>query len=274
MSGGIRKRFVTDPDGARWIVGRHWLARRPRYRGFRFGRDPYEPSYEPPAPRRTARPPIRKPRSGKLQPPAPNPYRDNPDLSDRPRGRGGGWWIFSGRPWGGGGSVRTGGSSSGSAGGGFLGRSSSGGGFRFGGSGGGSRSRGGGGRGKSGGGGAGAGIAGVLGALVKVLKFILIALAVIAALLFLIFVGLPALAFFAQYLLFWILVAGTIGYNAVTGRPWIVTVHRPGYEQADHAFRVKGWRRSREVINDIAEALRSGDSPHVALGDEVELVEH
>lgn len=269
MSGGIRKRYVTGPDGTKWIVGRHWLARRPRYRGFRFGVDPYAPDYEPPAEAHSNRTPIRKPHAGPLQPPAPNPYRDNPDLSTS-KPRDGGWWIFSGRPWGG--SWGGGSSSGGSSGGGWTG-GSSGGGFR-GASGGGGRSRGGGGRGKSGGGGAGAGAAGLLGLLLKALKFIAIALAVIAAILFLVFVGLPALLFLAQYLLFWVLVIGTFAYNAITGRPWIVTAGRPGYERADYAYRIHGWTDSKTAINEIAEALRRGDHPSIANGEPVELLEH
>lgn len=267
-TGGVRKRFVTAPDGTKWIVGRHWLARRPRYIGFRFGKDPYSPDYEPAAAARTSDTPIRRPRRSKTQPPVPNPYRDNPK-HDRPRSN---WWIWnSGRSAGRstGGSSSSGSSGRSSGGGGLFG-GSSGGGFRSSSSGGGSRSssRG---KGKSGG---GAGAAGLLGLLLKALKWIAIIAAIIAVTLFLIFVGIPSLIFLAQYVLFWLLVGATILYNALTRRPWIITARRDGYGRADHAFRVHGWRRSTTAINDVAEQLRRGEFVTVPDAELVELIDH
>jgi hypothetical protein len=265
---------VTAPDGSRWIVGRHWLARRPRYRGFRFGVDPYQPSYEPPAVRNTDKTPIRKPRAGRAAPPAPNPYRDNPESAARERRTrrrvyGGGDWIW----WGGG---RTGGSrsSAGRSTGGGLGSVFSSGGGSRGSRGGGSRSRSSGGGGRKGGGGAGGGLAGLLALLVKVLKWLLIAAIVIAVALFVVFVGLPALLFLVEHLVFWIVVGATALYNGLSGRPWIIKATREGYETANHAYRVRGWRRSTEAVGAIAEAIRHGETPALETGEEVELIEH
>lgn len=275
MGGGIRKRYVTAPDGTRWIVGRHWLARRPRYRGFRFGVDPYRPTYEPPAVRHTAKTPIRKPHPGRANPPAPNPYRDNPQSAAGDRRRpsrvsgGGGDWVW----WGGG---RGTGSRSpaGRSTGGGLGRILGSGGGSRGSRGGGGRSRSSGGGGRKSGGGAGGGLAGLLALLVKLLKWLLIAAIVIAIALFVVFVALPALVFLVEHLVFWVLVGATALYNGLSGRPWIIKATREGYERADHAFRVRGWRRSTEAVNAIAQAIRHGETPTLETGEEVELIEH
>ena len=253
----------TRPTALAGLSGRTWLARRPRYLGFRFGKDPYSQNYEPPASPRTDDTAIRRPHGGKTQLPAPNPYRDNPKY-DRPR-RGGNWWI-----WNSGGRTRSSSGSSGrSSGGGGLFGGSSGGGSRSASSGGGRRKSGG--KGKKGG---GAGAAGLLSVLAKALKYILIAAAVIAAVLFLIFVGIPSLLFLAQYALFWILVGATIAYNAVTGRPWIITARRDRYERADHAFRIHGWRASTAAINEVAEQLQRGEFVTVDGAELVELIDH
>ncbi len=267
MAGGFRKRYVETPDGRRWIVERQWLARRPRYFGYRFRRPGKEQVFEPPLP---ARPEIHRRHPNAMQPPLPNPYRDSKQLARRDSGG----WIF----WGGGGSGRSSGRSGGGWFGGFGGggsSGSSGGGSRGGSSGGGSRGGSSGGGKKSGGGGGGAGAAGgILAVLAKALLYVAIVAAVIAVALVTIFVLVPGLVFVAQYVLFWLLVGGWVFYNTLTGRPWVVKATRDDYENPDHAYRIKGWRNSQALIDDLADDLRRGEPPipsEVAV--EVELIE-
>lgn len=267
MAAGFRKRFVETPNGQRWVVERHWLARRPRYLGYRFRRPRREQAFEPPLQRK---PEIHRPHPNAVQPPVPNPYRDNEELARRDRG--GFPWIF----WGGGGSSRPRGRSVGGGWLGGLGGGSSGGGSRRGSSGGGRRSGSSGGGKRSGGGGGGAAGAagGLLAALAKALLWIAIAAAVVAVALLTIFVLVPGLIFLAQYLLFWLLVGGWIAFNTLTGRPWVIKATRVGYESPDHAYRIKGWRNAQALIDDVADDLRRGEEPvpsEVAV--EVELIE-
>ncbi len=260
MAGRIRKRYVETPDGTRWIVERHWLARRPRYIGYRFRVKRREQEWEPPLVRQgEALPEIHRPKPAG---PVPRPYRDNPDLATadrRGRSSGGGWWWGDwsfGWPRGGSGGSSGRGRSGGSRGGGSRG-GSRGGGTR-------SLSRGGGGRSSSR---SGPDWGDAVG-------WVLIAIAVVLAALFVVFVLIPSLLFVAQYLLFWLLVAGWIVYNTITGRPWVVKATREGYEEPDHAYRIKGWRNSHALIDDIADDLRRGEPPvpsEVAV--EVELIE-
>ena len=272
VAAGFRKRFVQTPEGSRYVVERHWLARRPRYFGYRFRRPRREQVFEPPL---VGKPEIHRPRPNAAQPPVPNPYRDNPELARRERRSPG--WIF----WGGGSPGRSGRSSSSRSGGGWLGSlggsssgGSSGGGSR-GSSGGGSRGGSGGGGKRGGGGGGAAGAAGgLLAAIGKVLLYVAIAALVVAAALLTIFVLIPGLIFLAQYLLFWLLVGGWILYNTLTGRPWVIKITRDGYENPDHAYRIKGWRNAQALIDDLADDLRRGEPPvpsEVAV--EVELIE-
>lgn len=262
----MQPRRVTAPDGTKWIVGRRWLLSPPRYFGFRFGVDRKDPVYEPALapPRHRVR---REPAPTK--PPTKPPVRyteEDRQLLTRPRERRRGSGVFWGPgtfSWGGGG-----GRSSGSSGGGGLFGGSSGGGARGGSSGGGSRggSSGGGKRGGGGGGAAGAGAA-----LLAVLRYVLIVIAVIAAALFVMFVAIPTLVFLIHYLVFWLIVAATIVYRALSGRPWIVEM-----EEADgfrvRAWRVTGWRESRRVIDELANAVRHGATPVLAGAEEVDIV--
>ena len=269
MAGRFRKRHVEAPDGTRWVVERHWLARRPRYIGYRFGAKRRAQEWEPPLPGGAGElPTIRRERPAGL--PGPKVYGDNRDVANEERARkrrrrgGGGVWI-DWWPW------NWGGSSSGGRSGGFSWGGRSGGGGPS--SGGGSRGSSGGGRragvsrggGKRGGGDGGGG---------NVLAWILIAIVVIVAAVVIVFVVIPALLFIAGYLLFWVLVAGWIVYNAVTGRPWIVKATRDGYEEPDYAYRIKGWRNCQVLIDDIADDLRRGEPPTPSeVAVEVELIE-
>lgn len=265
MANRFRKRYVEGPDGIRWVVARHWLARRPGYLGYRFRRPKPIQEFEPPL-----KPEIHRLRANPIQPPLPNPYRDNRELARRDRGSG---WIFWGGRWGGGGwrGSSGGGRSGGGFGGGGGSRSSSGGGGRRSSSGGGGSRKGGGG---GGGAGAASGAAGLLAVLAKALLYILIAVAIAAVAALTVFVLVPGLIFLAEYAMFWLLVGGWILYNTLTGRPWVIGVTRYEYEEPEWAFRVKGWKNSQLVIDDLADDLRRGEAPvpnEVAV--EVELIE-
>ncbi|CAN5353137.1 hypothetical protein BH20ACT5_BH20ACT5_12090 [soil metagenome] len=257
----MHERYVTDPAGMRWVVGRKWLFGRPRYRGFRFGRKS-EVFFEsaivsaPPEATRTVR----------RSKPAPAAGGDRAwvrdrggvylDLDDEPwttgsgyrrrrRRAGGGPVILPVPGWGGGGGW--GGSDGGSSG--SVSRGSSG-----------SVDLGSSGSSERGGGGAG-GAMGALGGLgvllVQALKWLLLVAAVAAVVAFTIFVGLPAIFFGIE-----LLIAGIyIGWRELTGRPWVVEArqHRPAPEVL--AWEVVGWKRSGRVIDTIAEAIRAGTPP-------------
>lgn len=263
----MQQRRVTAPDGTRWIVGRRWLLGRPRYLGFRFGQPRQEPEFEAAA---RVRPLVERKPAPTMQPtPPPVRYRDRqPTIAEaypgsvtsrhrRPTGGGGGWVLGrsrgAGRRTGGGGVIKP-----------------SGGGIRLPSGGGGRRSRSSGGGRRGGGGGAGA-AGGILAALAKFLKYLLIGAAVVVAALIVVFVLLPALLFLAHYLAFWVVVAATIGYRAMTNRPWIVEM-----EEAEgfrvRAWRVAGWARSKETIDAVAEALRRGADPEPPGAEPVDIV--
>lgn len=98
----------------------------------------------------------------------------------------------------------------------------------------------------------------------------MIAAVAVAVILFVVFVAVPVSVFLAHYLAFWIVVGLTIAYRAMTGRPWIVEM-----EEADgyrvRSWRIRGWRGSGRVINEIAEAIRSGREPSPSAAEEVEI---
>jgi hypothetical protein len=259
----VQKRLVTSPDGTKWIVGRRWLLHRPRYFGFRFGVDKSEPDYEPPlkpaverkpAPTRLPTPPVVRYQSRSKEPPKRRQRRGSSGGGGSSGGWSGGW----GGSWGGFG-----------GGGGSGGGRSSGGGSR-GSSGGGKRGSSGGGK-RGGGGGGGGAIGALLTALLNVLKWVAIVAAVIAVALFVVFVLIPALVFLMHYLAFWILVAVSMLYRALSGRPWIVEM-----EEADgyrvQSWRVAGWRQSKVVIDEIAAAVRAGVEPEPSGAAPVEIV--
>ncbi len=253
----MHKRRVAAPDGVKWIVGRRWLLDRPRYIGFRFGRPKEEPPFEAaeaasPAPRLVER----KPAPTQQPTPPPVRYRNR-----TPSGVGFPRVVYGGS-----------GSRSRTRGSGGLGGllRSSGGGSRSRSSGGGGRSRSSGGGRRGGGGGAGA-AGGILAALVQFLKYVLVAAAIVVAALIVVFVLLPSLLFLAHYAAFWLIVGGTIVYRAMTGRPWIVEM-----EEADgfrvRAWRVVGWRQSKRVIDQVADALLRGVEPVADGAEDVEIV--
>ncbi len=249
------------------MVERHWLARRPKYFGYRFRRPKPVQEFEPPL---DPLPEIHRPPPNPIQPPLPRHYQDSGELARRDWGGG---WIF----WGRGGGWGWGSSSGRSSGGGGWGIPSSrgSGGSRSSGGSGGRRSGGGSGGSRGGGGGAAAsGAAGLLAVLAKALLYIAIAIAIAVAAALIVFVLFPGLVFIAQLALFWILVGGWIVFNTLTGRPWIIRVTQYEYEKEEWAFRVKGWRNSQLVIDDLADDLRRGEAPIPSEGAvEVELIQ-
>ena len=96
-------------------------------------------------------------------------------------------------------------------------------------------------------------------------------MAVIAAILFLVFVAIPTFVFLAHYVAFWVIVGLTILYNRLTGRAWIVEMEEAnGYRV--RSWRVRGWRDSRRVIDEVAEAVRMGTPPDPVGAEHVTIV--
>lgn len=244
----MRERYVTDPEGMQWVVGRKFLLGPPRYRGFRFGMGGADPEFEPPV---TGGGTDELPRVARSRPAPDHPVRRDPPVRYRDidshwhRRRRGPGFVFLPSGWGG--------SSGGSGGGGGIGggtRGGVGGGTR-GGSGGGER------------GGAGAALAGAGGigaVLIKALWWVLIVIAVAAALFLTIFVVLPTLLLLLQFLLIGVL----IGWRAMTGRPWVVEARQNRAAPLVHAWEVDGWKASGRVRDEVAEALRRGAEPRPA----------
>ena len=103
------------------------------------------------------------------------------------------------------------------------------------------------------------------------MKYILIVVVVILVALFVIFVLAPALVFLLQYLIFYVVIGGTILVRALTGRPWIVELEEAeGYRV--RAWRVKGWRESKRVIDELADAVRRGVAPEPGGAESVEII--
>jgi hypothetical protein len=273
----VLDRYITAPDGIEWVIGRRFLFGPPRYIGFRFGRPKI--AFEPPRIRRvppTSRPPqspaatVRRREPGSVPDGTGGPvgaprrnrsrYRHSSGTIFVPLPSGRGWGHWSGGTSGGswGGSSSSSGGSSGS-GGGSSSRS-----------GGGSSSRSGGGSSSRGGGGAAAGgLVGLGGFLVKFLQIALIVIAIAAATVFTIFVLIPALIF-----LCWALLVGVaIAWHTVTDRPWIVGAREHRDAPDVRAWAVVGWAQSRQVIDEVADAIASGSPPNPAGATRVDVVE-
>ncbi|MPZ65539.1 MAG: hypothetical protein GEU83_08480 [Pseudonocardiaceae bacterium] len=277
----MRERYVTDPEGMQWVVGRKFLFGRPRYRGFRFGlrRDEdfepaalepglepgLEPAHEPAPHAEHATPRVARSRPA----PADTVRRERPvryrDVDDHWRRhhrarRPGFMWL----PIGLGGGGHSGGGFGG--GGGDGGGIASGSGSRMG-SGSGSRIGGGSGE-RGGGGGAGIGAAGGLGALLlKIGMWVLIAIAVAVTLFLTIFVVIPALILLLELLL----VALLVGWRAMTGRPWVIEARQNRAAPLVKAWAVEGWKASGETVDEVAEALRRGAEPRPADAEPVDV---
>ncbi len=280
---------MTTPDDQRWVVRRRFLFKLPSWRGFRFGAPKREEYFEPARPlRHDTRGGPRREVGAAADAAHLDPRRDEPVIrQDRPRRARyidpypTSVWIPGGGTWSGG--------SGGSAAGGAVGSIARAGAVasvaRAGGSGsiargvGGAASGGGGGgkvsfgRGKGGGGGAAAAGGGAVAALGAILKYALIVVAVILAAAFLVFVGFPALIWVGQLLLFAATLGVVVAFRALTGRPWIVEAVEARDAPTVHAWRVKGFRRARVAIDEVAEQLLRGDPPAPIGGEHLTVVE-
>ncbi|TCP45768.1 hypothetical protein EV191_11548 [Tamaricihabitans halophyticus] len=251
----MRERYVTDPEGMQWVVGRKFLFGAPRYRGFRFGlgkKRKFEPPVTAAEPAEQAEPPPH--RIARSRPVPQGPVRHDPparyrDMDGyyrrRPRRRGGMIFVPTGG-FGGGGFSGGGGGGLGSGGSGSRG-------------GGGSGSRGGGGSGNRGGGAGGVlgGLGAGAGALAKIASTVLIVIAISAAIFLTIFVALPALVLLFELLL----VALLIGWRALTGRPWVVEARQNRAAPIVHTWAIQGWQAAGGTVDEVAEALRRGQTP-------------
>ncbi len=265
----MRERYVTDPEGMQWVVGRKFLFGRPRYRGFRFGlrRDEdFEPPLEAGQHAEHATPRVARSRpapADTVRHERPARYRDVDDhwrRHHRAR-RPGFMWLPIGL---GGGGHPGGGFGGGSGGGGGIGSGS---GSRMG-SGSGSRIGGGSGERGGGGGAGGIGAAGGLGALLlKIGMWVLIAIAIAVTLFLTIFVVIPALILLLELLL----VALLIGWRAMTGRPWVIEARQNRAAPLVKAWAVEGWTASGETVDEVAEALRRGAEPRPADAEPVDV---
>lgn len=280
----VYERYVTSPDGVKWVVGRRWLFGRPRYRGFKFGRG--QERYFEPARVSQVR---RQPGSSEVRHTAHKVHRSRPmvesggrrdrravyrDLDDPP-------WIFASghrrhhrraagvvrrAEWGRvvGSAVRSVGSVSASR---PSARGASGGRTR-GASGGSGRNSGGGGRGR-GAAAAGGGLAAIGPVLVTALKWILIIAVVAAITAFAIFVALPLLLFLLQLAL----VGLVILWREVTGRPYIVEARETRAAPKVQVWKVVGLKQSRRAIDEVAEAIRAGFDPRPTDAEPVTLTD-
>lgn len=83
----------------------------------------------------------------------------------------------------------------------------------------------------------------------------------LAATVLLIFVAVPILLFGIELIAAGILIAVGILAHLFSGRPWLVVARAEEPGARPMAWSVCGWRRSRRVIDDIADALRAGRDP-------------
>lgn len=288
----VYERYVTSPDGVKWIVGRRWLFGRPRYRGFKFGRG--RERYFEPARASTGH---RQSGSSEGTPPVHKVQRSRPmadpgsrqdrravyrDLDDPP------WTFASGHRrhrsraassasrgnWGGviSSGVRTAsavgssrparGSSSGrprgTSGGRSRGASSSS-----------SRDSGSGSRSRGGAAAAGGGVAAIGPMLLTALKWVLIIAVIALITAFTIFVALPFLLFLLQLAL----VGLVILWREVTGRPYIVEAREARAAPRVQVWKVVGLKQSRRTIDEVAEAIRAGVDPQPAGAEPVTLAD-
>lgn len=89
------------------------------------------------------------------------------------------------------------------------------------------------------------------------MKWALIIVLIAAAVLFTIFVLIPAIALAVEFAILGIIVAWREG----TKRPWIVEARQDQAAPEVHAWEVVGLKKSRSVIDDVAEDVRRGEAP-------------
>jgi hypothetical protein len=87
-------------------------------------------------------------------------------------------------------------------------------------------------------------------------------IAVVIALVLLVFVIIPLLLFGVELIIVGVAVAASIIGRLLLGRPWIVQAQSIGRTREVRTWRVSGWRRSRQVIAEIAQGLAAGSDPN------------
>ena len=89
----------------------------------------------------------------------------------------------------------------------------------------------------------------------------LLAIAGFALLMLIVLVILP-LVIFGVELMILVAVVGGVGLGSVfLGRPWTVFASPPGTGEEALLWRVRGWKESRKAIDEISEAIASGEQP-------------
>jgi hypothetical protein len=77
----------------------------------------------------------------------------------------------------------------------------------------------------------------------------------------------PLLLFGVELVALGVLLALGIVARSLLGRPWLVRAVRVGGHDAELAWAVSGWGRSRRVIDEVATSLASGQRPTPAEAD-------
>jgi hypothetical protein len=77
-------------------------------------------------------------------------------------------------------------------------------------------------------------------------------------------VVIPLLLFGVELIIAGLLIAGGILARSVLGRPWIVQATPSADPSRALAWEIKGWRRSAQLIDEIATELASGLTPSPA----------
>jgi len=71
----------------------------------------------------------------------------------------------------------------------------------------------------------------------------------------------PLLLFGIELIVLGFVVAGSIVGRGLLGRPWIVEARPPGTSLPALTWRVRGWRRSARLVDEVAAALSAGLDP-------------
>jgi hypothetical protein len=100
-------------------------------------------------------------------------------------------------------------------------------------------------------------LAGIGALLVKVAKIALIVIAIAVATWLTIFVLIPALIF----ALWGLLIGLAVVRHAVLRQPWIVQARENRPAPNVRAWAVQGWRESRAVVDEVADAIAEGIDP-------------
>lgn len=78
----------------------------------------------------------------------------------------------------------------------------------------------------------------------------------------------PLLLFGIELIILGLAIALAILGRALLGRPWIVVARRATDTTPTYSWRVSGWRRSRQTIDEVASSLGAGVDPAPAWGEQ------